>query len=95
MLSKLKAADFQKYLGQQFEIANGDTNVKVKLAEVSELGQSVREGGSFSLVFDTADEIGLEQGVYAVSHDKMDAIELFLVPIGPFGVGEGYESVFT
>ena len=95
MLSKLKAADFQKNLGQQFEITNGDTKVAVKLAEVSELGQSVREGGSFSLVFDTAEEIGLEQGVYAVSHDTMDAIELFLVPIGPFGDGEGYESIFT
>ena len=95
MLDKLKAADFQKYLGQQFEIIIGDTTIAVKLAEVSTLGQSVREGGSFSLVFESAEEIGLEQGVYAISHPTMDTHELFLVPIGPFGDGNGYESVFT
>lgn len=95
MLGKLKASDFQDYLGQQFKISSGDTAIAVKLAEVSELGQAVREGGSFSLVFESAEEIGLEQGVYAISHSTMNTHELFLVPIGPFGEGEGYESVFT
>ena len=95
MLDNLKAADFQEFLGQQFEILTGDATIAVKLAEVSTLGQSVREGGSFSLVFESAEEIGLEQGVYAISHPKMDTHELFLVPIGPFGDGNGYESVFT
>ncbi len=95
MLDKLKAADFQEYLGQKFDILTGDTTIAVKLAEVSTLGQSVREGGSFSLVFESAKEISLEQGVYAISHATMETHELFLVPIGPFGDGNGYESVFT
>lgn len=95
MLEKLQAADFQKYFGQQFEILAGDTTFAVKLSEVSELGQSEREGGSFSLVFESAEDIGLEQGVYPMSHPSMDTHELFLVPIGPFGKGNGYESVFT
>ena len=95
MLDKLKATDFQEYLGQQFEITTSDAAIAVKLAEVSALGQSVREGGSFSLVFESAEEVSLEQGVYAISHKSMDTHELFLVPIGPFGDGNGYESVFT
>ena len=95
MLDKLKAADFEQFLGQQFEVALEDAKAVLKLAEVSKLGQSVREGGSFSLVFESAEEIGLEQGVYAISHPTMDTHELFLVPIGPFGDGNGYESVFT
>ena len=95
MLDKLKAADFEQLLGQQFEIIMDDSRAIVKLAEISKLGRSVRDGGSFSLVFESATEAGLEQGVYAVSHATMETYELFLVPIGPFGDGEGYESVFT
>lgn len=64
------------------------------LSEAAAMGSGAREGGAFSLVFEGPADLMLEQGVFRLKQDGQ-CIDLFLVPIGPFGKGMGFEAVFT
>jgi len=37
----------------------------------------------------------LPQAIYPLQHPAFEALDLFLVPIGPKDGGNGYEAVFT
>jgi hypothetical protein len=71
------------------------------LIESSELGGQAgairgrNDRTPFSLVFRGPLQPLLAQRIYRVEHDSMGTFELFLVPIGPDGVGMCYEAVFT
>jgi hypothetical protein len=79
--------------------------MEVTLAEIRRLGAALRDGGAFALVF-VARNIPNKnnpyqnnshwpQGIYPVSHPALGTLDMFLVPIGPFADGFGYEAVFT
>ena len=68
--------------------------VIVELVHVSELRETPRQR-MFSLVFRGPVEQPLEQGLYPISHEKMGAESLFLVPIGREADGFHYEAVFN
>ena len=87
--------DFKPMVGTRFELRQGDSAfADVTLSEAISLGQSRREGGAVSLVFEGPEELMLEQGTFTLLSDT-DVMDLFLVPIGPFGKGMGFEAVLT
>ncbi len=49
----------------------------------------------FSLIFLGPMTTVLPQKTYLVEHEKMGAMEIFLVPIGPNGNGMQYQAVFN
>jgi len=87
-------AEFESRVGAVFSIELGTGPIPITLKEAKPLGHGVREGGAFSLVFEGDADTSLPQSIYQLEGDG-ETLELFLVPIGPFGEGMGYEAVFT
>ena len=86
-LDTLTAADFRPLLHQRFRLAELDA----ELVEVTEIEREPGGRAPFSLVFEGGPAPPLPQGIHAVRHDELGAIEIFLVPIAP----GRYEAVFT
>ena len=96
MLERLTAADFGRYRGGRFLIApSAEPAFEVELIEVSETDSPGPVRKQFSLVFRGGPDPPLPQHIYRVEHGELDAIEIFLVPIGPDEAGQRYEAVFT
>jgi hypothetical protein len=94
-LGQLTADDFEPRLNTLFQMQAPAADATVTLAEVRRLGAALRDGGAFALVFVAKGGPRLPQGIYPLSHPDIGALEMFLVPIGPFADGFGYEAVFT
>jgi hypothetical protein len=98
-LGDLTAGDFEALDDEIFKLAGAGaaaaTELELKLVEVKRLGEAVRPGGAFSLLFVSAQGPFLPQAIYPLMHPKLGTLELFLVPIGPMDGGKGYEAVFT
>ena len=77
-LDTLTASDFEALRGQLFRIAD---------AFVAESGGRA----PFSLVFEGGPSPPLPQAMYPVHHERLGAMEIFLVPVAP----ARYEAVFT
>jgi hypothetical protein len=86
-LDDLTAADFKPLLHDRFDLAGFD----VELIEVTELDREPGGRAPFSLVFEGGPTPPLPQSIYAVHHEAVGSIEIFLVPIG----SDRYEAVFT
>lgn len=73
---------FAEVLGSSFKLpAAEDKILDLELVEVSD----VRSGNyqeSFSIVFRLQEGYSAPQGLYDMSHEKLGAMQLFLVPIG-------------
>jgi hypothetical protein len=94
-LAELTAADFEPHQGAIFRFAAAGGELELKLVEVRRLGQALRNGGAFSLLFLSAAGPFLPQAIYPFTHPALGALELFLVPLGPKDGGNSYEAVFT
>ncbi|WP_229188075.1 DUF6916 family protein [Bradyrhizobium oropedii] len=94
-LAKLHIDAFRPHQDAEFELQAADRVVKLKLAKVEPAGNSGRLGGAFSLLFEGPKGAWLPQAIYPVRHPMLGEIEIFLVPIGPLGDGNGYQAVFT
>jgi len=64
------------------------------LVEVNALGSSTKQE-QFSLQFRAPRDAPISQGIYRLEHDRLGALDIFLVPIGLDGNGVRYEAVFT
>ena len=87
-------AEFDAHLNKAFDVELDGGKLSVVLSEVSGLRHGERDGGAFTLVFEAPEDVHLDQGTYKM-HSEGTEVELFLVPIGPFGKGMGFEAVFT
>ena len=98
MLEKLTHDSFAAELGSEFRLpAESRAPLVLTLAEATPLG-SARPGGSrapFSLVCRGPRAPVLPQRIYRLEHDRLGALEIFIVPIGPDAQGMRYEAVFT
>ena|SRR5215211_3668386 len=90
----LTVDDFEPRLQQEFHL-QAPNEPTLKLVEVRRLGQAMREGGAFSLLFVSARGSFLPQATYVLTHPELGTLELFIVPIGLAAGGNGYEAVFT
>ena len=95
MAAALTHEEFSKHLNTKFRIhVNNSETVEAELTDVSELLISPRQE-RFSLLFRTANEPFLGQGMRHFEHERMEPFELFIVPIGRDEEGTSYEAVFN
>jgi hypothetical protein len=94
-IAQLTAADFEPRIADEFRAAAPAGEVSLRLVEVRRLGKALRKGDAFSLTFLSPPGPFLPQAIYPLLHPAFEALELFLVPIGPMDGGNGYEAVFT
>ena len=101
-LEDLTVATFQPRLGHTFRIqADAGETIDAELIEARALADPGRIRAPsprripFALSFRTALQSALPQRIYAVGHDELGTLEIFLVPVGPDSVGMVYEAIFT
>lgn len=98
-LSTLTHEHFAACLNQPFLVDAGEgTEIEVELVEAQSRGKA--ESGSetrqrFSLIFRGPMEPQLPQQIYALRHETLSDLQLFLVPVGPDARGLLYEAVFS
>lgn len=99
MLDQLTLDTFLPHVGAAFRVIVDDQRVmETRLASVdpwSEASAAGRDRAPFSLVFHAPGREHLPQRIYRVESERMEPMELFLVPIGPDREGMRYEAVFT
>ena len=95
-LAELNAQVFAACLRSTFRILlPGGEPVPVELTEVSERHDSTRLE-QFSLIFYNSTGAYLPQAIYAMDHERLGRISLFLVPLGPVeGRGMSFQAVFN
>lgn len=94
-VANLTPDDFEARGGEAFHVEAEGKKFELKLIAVRRLGQALREGGAFSLLFAAPDGPILPQAIYPLTHAALGTIELFMVPLGPKGGANQYEVVFT
>ena len=67
---------------------------ELELVSVRDVGSSVRQE-QFALEFRAPVDAPIAQGIYQVEHDKLGALNLFLVPISRDQHGLHYEAIFN
>lgn len=99
MLDQVTIDTFEPYVGTSFwaDFPNG-AKVELRLTQVarvmvSELARLNRQ--PFSLFFSGPGSFLLKQHTYRLTHETLDPMEIFLVPVGQEGDGYQYEAVFT
>jgi hypothetical protein len=98
-LADLTAEDFRPLLHERFGLTGGaqgghnggDVSFEVELVEVTVIPRDPNGRAPFSLEFQGDPEHTLPQGIYKVEHERLGALEIFLVPIAR----GRYEAVFT
>ena len=91
-LNDLRLEHFEPLLTENFNLENSD--VKLKLLEVKAL--KTHEGAAraaFSLLFSSP--VPAPQGTYALHHEALGQLEVFLVPIKQDGAGVQLEGIFS
>jgi hypothetical protein len=94
-IGAVTVADFEARLRDKFLLRTPNGELMLELAEVRRLGQALRQGGAFSLMFVSPSGPFLPQAIYPLTHPAVGILEIFVVPIGPVHGGNGYEAVFT
>jgi hypothetical protein len=88
---------FATHVGSLFqvEVAHGQfAEIKLVEAEALKRGSTSSDGQSrqpFALLFDVQGDVDLQQQIYAVRHDQLGELPLFLVSVGSGRM----ESVFN
>lgn len=98
MIPGMEKADFEKLLGQRFEIHYGEgESLSAELTEVSGIEADSDHREPFSVLFLGPEEPILAQQIYRLESSETGRLDLFLVPLGPARDGDGclYEAVFT
>lgn len=94
-MSSLRLTDFEPHLKTRFTLHGTAGPVEIRLEQARRLGQGLREGGAFALLFVGPRQPVQPQAIYPLEHEEMGRHEIFLVPVGPQEGGMGYEAVFT
>lgn len=96
MLDKLKKADFDPHIHSTFELIHPETEdaIKVELIEAEERNTNQTE--CLSLIFKGPKDKVMPQNTYTLKHDKMEAMDLFTVPV-LYGKDDGvyYQIIFN
>jgi hypothetical protein len=99
MLDTLTLPDFTSRIGASFRVAGTDS-VSLSLRQANSLARKTappvpgrRE--PFDLIFVGPKSPILAQSIYRLEQDGVEPLEIFIVPIGPFEGGIGYQAIFT
>jgi len=99
VLEDLTIESFEPYVGTSFfaEFPNG-SKVELRLtraAKVMESEAARLPRHPFSLFFIGPKSFLLKQHTYRLSHQTLEPLEIFIVPVGEEAGGYLYEAVFT
>jgi hypothetical protein len=101
-LDELTLEDFSPAVGDTFRMRGSEAGqaeeVELELAEATSLGSRAGQPGrpeTFSLLFRGPAELRAPQGIYRLEHERLGAMDVFLVPLGPDETGTRYEAVFN
>lgn len=103
MLDTITLDTFADRIGDTFHLsATADRTLQLELVEARSLASDgTRAEGSrrarepFSIVFKGPATPIIPQRIYALTHDGLGSLELFLVPVGPDQGGMLYQAIFT
>ena len=88
-------ATFVPHVGEVF-VAEAPGGAPMELRLVSaDLHTDTEQQHGFALVFRGPHDPALGQGLYALQHEALGALSLFLVPVGMEADGRLYEAVFN
>lgn len=98
-MADLTEKEFSKHVNTIFSVNPVDEGpIKLELVKVKSYLKNPGDANGmerFSIFFKGPANPVLPQRTYALSHEALGDIELFLVPIGPDVEGFGYEAVFN
>jgi hypothetical protein len=92
-MERMTLADFTGREGTAYRTVLGDAELDLVLEKVTELPQSPRVGGGFTLEFRGPAEPIAPQAIYPLEDDGR-TVKIFIVPIGRDEKGTLYEAVF-
>ena len=96
MLAELTHEDFARRLDERFRLHTDTTSHELRLFQVKPLGMGMPGGRQpFSLLFRAPQDALFPQMIYRIENDRMGALDLFLVPLGPDEHGMVYEALFN
>lgn len=91
MLETLTPSFFQEHVGSRFHLAlEGSEPLELELGEIvfyEENPEQARRRQPFSLILVGPLRPILPQAIYPLEHAVLGRLEIFLVPIGPGGLG--------
>ena len=96
LLTDLTVEDFERYRGDVFRVAIDPSPLDFTLADIERRGFSGPGGRpSFRLLFRGPRTPLLPQATYRFAHPHFQALEMFIVPIGPDDDAMQYEALFS
>ena len=98
MLEHLTHESFRRHVDTPFRVEYAPAaSATLTLVEVTVLGggAGAARRQPFSLLFRGPRAPVLPQRIYRLEHERMGALELFIVPLGPDAEGLRYEAIFT
>jgi hypothetical protein len=98
MLESLTSEMFAARIGDRFRLRlEADRTIELELFDATVLGARPLSGrrAPFSILFRGPLSPVLPQRIYRLEHDAMEALDLFLVPLGAREGGMVYEAIFT
>ncbi|HYC92383.1 MAG TPA: hypothetical protein VEO54_24450 [Thermoanaerobaculia bacterium] len=99
MLAQLTVASFEPHVGSSFWVefpAGGKVELRLtRVAKVMESEAARLDRHPFSLFFIGPKSYFLQQQTYHVTHAVMEALDIFMVPVGQDAQTYQYEAVFT
>jgi len=96
-LDKVTAGTFSPYIESSFNIELSPSgSLALILSSVTEVGPELPgRRRTFSMIFLGPIEPILPQRIYALKHDTLGTLEIFIVPIGVTQTNCRYEAVFN
>lgn len=95
MTDVLTIDTFSGHVNTKFLMHYGDSQTaELELISVTDVGSSPRQV-QFSLVFQGPPDGPPAQNIFRLEHEKLGALDLFLVPIARNKDGLSYEAVFN
>lgn len=84
-LDKISRDEFEACLHETFTIVHAGGKLAVELHKVVQLTGAAPDAKRepFSVQFNTPSPMQVPQGIYRVEHDRLGAMELFLVQVSP------------
>lgn len=93
-MRELTIDDFAPHVGASYAVEAGGATHALTLEEARPLPASVREAGSFALLFRGPADPVLPQAIYRFSWNG-DAAEIFITPVTRDAGGTQYEAIFN
>ena len=86
---------FSDHVNTKFLMHYGDSQTaELELISVTDLGSNPRQS-QFSVQFQGPGDGPAAQGIFRLDHEKLGALDLFLVPIARNKDGLRYEAIFN